>query len=823
MPKTSLSTYRIWHVAYRAFQLLLLLTFVAAPVSLAAAQSQSAGIEINAHAAFDGYFKYSEWLPIWVELENNGADVEAEVQVQIQTSAGNMSYVAPVSLPTTSRKRLPVYIRANNFSREIKVNVVGKDSLLASQTVAVNPQPPIAFLIGLVSPERGALAQLNGIELPGTQRPKFLIDIPLQDLVERQEGLRSFDILVINDTDTSSLTPEQVTAIEGWVRQGGRLVIGGGSGAQKTASGLSEAMLPVQPTTTLELGSVTGLEQFAMGSEIRIPGPFIVATGTILSGKVLAYQEQTPLIVEKNLGSGNIDFVALDLSATPFDAWNGTPSFWETLVGPGAAYPNWLPPDMSARQQLISQMPYALSNLPMLDLPSTQGLAVLLGFYIILVGPVNYLVLRWQKRLHWAWITIPFVTIIFSIGAFSLGYILHGNDLFLNKIAITRLQPDGKAYVDSYMGLFSPAQSAYEIEVQGDVLLSALTDLYYDPWSSQGIPSTQGMSFIQGTQGVVRGLAVNQWSMQSFAAEGLLIDFGKLTTDLRLEGTALVGTARNESDYLVLDAVLILGKRFTRLGDLQPGSEVQVNFDLADFSELRFGPSISYMLFEDQFNSAGPNGPPRAVELKRSILDAVFSQFQYSIPGKNLPSPNTGSGPDPLKNIILLGWLDQAPPETLVAGTHPAEQTTALLYATVGYQIPSGAITLPIGLIPGALTELPSEGGGCGETGTTAVYIGRGQAGFEFYVPVEEQALQIDTLKISIMTDSGWWSAPEIEIYDWETDEWRRLNGVEQGTNLIPNAASMVSPNGVVKLHLISEGNSQGCFYLSLGLEGQRQ
>jgi hypothetical protein len=46
-------------------------------------------------------------------------------------------------------------------------------------------------------------------------------------------------LLVVNDTDTSSLTPEQVQALNTWISQGGRFVVGGGAGAQRTASGLS--------------------------------------------------------------------------------------------------------------------------------------------------------------------------------------------------------------------------------------------------------------------------------------------------------------------------------------------------------------------------------------------------------------------------------------------------------------------------------------------------------------------------------------------------------------------------------------------------------
>ncbi len=49
----------------------------------------------------------------------------------------------------------------------------------------------------------------------------------------------------------------------------------------------------------------------------------------------------------------------------------------------------------------------AVANLPSLALPPIGGLLVLLFGYIVLVGPVNYLVLRRLDRREWAWVTVP--------------------------------------------------------------------------------------------------------------------------------------------------------------------------------------------------------------------------------------------------------------------------------------------------------------------------------------------------------------------------------------------------------------------------------
>jgi len=49
---------------------------------------------------------------------------------------------------------------------------------------------------------------------------------------------------------------------------------------------------------------------------------------------------------------------------------------------------------------------------------------------------------------------------IFLILSFFLGYALHGTDIFVNKSAVIQVEAGGSAHVDSYIGVFSPAQNS---------------------------------------------------------------------------------------------------------------------------------------------------------------------------------------------------------------------------------------------------------------------------------------------------------------------------------------------------------------------------
>jgi hypothetical protein len=806
---------------YPIFKLLILLLIVSFLTSAmthnVSAQDDSSGIKVSARAAYEGYFKYGEWLPIWVQLENAGNDLQAEVLVRIPDGWGGTIYAVPVDLPHQSRKLVPLYVLPNNFSRELVVEVHSKDGKLAEVKTTSRPQPNITYMVGYTTPQIGAISMIKGISLPGQDRPVVLVDLRLSEFPDRPEGLRSFDAIIVNDVDTSQLSPTQKTSLETWVRQGGRLVIGGGVNAMRTVAGLPEEILPMKPASIQEVDTLPALDQFVPGNELRVAGPFVVATGNQINGITLAGDETIALVLERRLEKGYVDFVALDLAASPFNAWIGTTSFWEKLLSPGANYPEWMPWDMSFRQQRSGTMVWALSNLPALDLPSVRNLAILLGIYILLVGPLNFLILRWKRRLHFAWITIPLITIAFSAGTFGLGYAMRGTDLILNKVAIVEVSPDGMTSLGSYIGIFSPTQQSYEIEVLGNPLISPLRP-DYDPWGmSAGVTTGSEAFFIQGDPGVIRGLSVNQWAMQSFMTEGIWPGFGSIYSDLRLDGNNLVGMVRNDTNFTFSGTVLLLGNRITYLDDFAPGDIRNIRLEIPTLVGHPFESSVTYQIISSEPRFTGFED--RSYQLKQSILDSVFTWGNPSGPILGASTPITDMISS--QQVLMLGWFDEAPPDVLVSGRKPAQITTSLLFAPLPFTIPqSDHVSLIPGLIPGKVLELPREGGFCGSGGMPAVYFGRGDAIFEFHAPEIAIDTQVEKLLLYIGTEGGWSRVPETYIYDWSANNWREVQSPSAGNNNIFAVDGLINHHGQVRVRLSSENFSGGCIFIALGLEG---
>ncbi len=802
----------------KLFSLLVIILGISSTALAAVGGGSSLTMEIS--PAYQGYFKYGEWLPVWVTLDNLGADLQAEVHVRVSGSTANSVYAVAVALPAGSHKILPLYVLPNNFSHELQAELVSAGEVLLSETITVRPKPNITFLTGIIARERGALSLLQAVQLPNG-RTHFLVDLSILELPEHSAALNSFDCLILNDTDTSRLTTAQAEALLHWVQRGGRLVVGGGVGTQQTLAGLPEPLVPLTLLGVSDLETVSALADLVDNAPIRVPGSFAVASGDPAGSATLVEQDGHPLVLEKMVGNGWVDFIALDLSAAPFDAWSGTTAFWQALITPGADYQDFLPPDMSPRQMLSNAVNNALYNLPSLDLPSARWLTILLGIYIVLVGPVNYFILRSRKKLYLAWITIPSITLLFSGMSFGLGYAMRGTDLIINKIAIARAQPGSPAQVYSYIGLFSPANLTYEIEVEGDHLLSPMMMDYYDPWATN-LPDTQEITYLQGNPGLVRGLAINQWSMQNFMTEGSW-EIGDLLGELVLVDGKLTGELTNRSVYNFQDVVVVLRNNFVRLGDLPAGETTQVSMDLGNFEDSIFGGGVAWRIYESQYDPASGRSS-RETDFKRMILEGVLDQnFMYG--GNFIPGAvRSAKDQDDTQEVTVLGWIDEAPPQVLVNGNVPQETARTLYLAQIPYHfLNKGAIEVPVGMIPGVIAEMPVSGGMCGGV-SPSLWFDRGQAVFEFLLPAELRQIELDTLLFFIKSDSGMQLSPQVELYDWKAASWQPLKNVETGINTLPDPQAWVNTDGLVRVRLSLDANFQGggCYFAGLGLTGQR-
>ena len=118
------------------------------------------------------------------------------------------------------------------------------------------------------------------------------------------------------------------------------------------------------------------------------------------------------------------------------------------------------------------------------------------------------------------------------------------------------------------------------------------------------------------------------------------------------------------------------------------------------------------------------------------------------------------------------------------------------------------------------------DSGPCGPPPGTSIYLNRGEAEFEFQVPISLE-YNIDTLKLAVTGDEGgFWQIPRFELFEWSSQTWLEISELKQGTNLIRDGDRFVSDDGVIRLRMsnspdnVSTGG--GCTYLGFGIEASR-
>src|SRR5262249_52766254 len=139
----------------------------------------------------------------------------------------------------------------------------------------------------------------------------------------------------------------------------------------------------------------------------------------------------------------------------------------DPAVGPGA------PPRAGFGEQNVydsrARLKGGLETFEETPTISFGWVALFLLVYIVLVGPLDYFVLKKLfKRLELTWITFPLTVIVVSVAAYATAYALKGDDLRINKIDLidVDLNEPSQVYGTSWFTLFSPRVASYTLGIE---------------------------------------------------------------------------------------------------------------------------------------------------------------------------------------------------------------------------------------------------------------------------------------------------------------------------------------------------------------------
>ena len=544
--------------------------------TLAQAQTEEgSGIDLNIEAGLDGYYFFGEFLLIQVLASNSGPAVDGYLEVSWEN--GNDLYRVPLDLPTQSNKRLEFYVNPPGFVTNVTVTLYDREGTEVAQSISnllATLDRPDSVLYGVVSPQPDRFDRLDRITLGRSD--VGIAFLSLDTLPEDPLGWLDLDMLILNDVDTNQLSVKQRSALETWVEMGGQLVVTGGASWQKSTAALTE-LLPVTVSGSNSVADLPGFRDQA-GIDFRDPGPYLIANSTLKDGELLYHESGEPILARRPYGQGNVFFLALDPQFAPMVDWDGSDLLYNTI---GA----YIAPPMMWEQAFLNEdsLSRALNTNPSLRLPSAWLILALLVGYIIVIGPVNYLFLKRSGRRELAWLTIPGISLLFSLLAFLVGLQFKGNQVILSQLSVVSGTAGGPALYNTGIGIYSPNRQHYDISLEAGTISRTLSR------NNFGFNQNEELTFEYNGTTNVSNLLVDVGSTSSFGTR-LIRETTPLEGEVELNADGSVGNLRitNVGNEPLININLLVGAATYSVENIDPGETVTKEVNIPSGSRNRF-------------------------------------------------------------------------------------------------------------------------------------------------------------------------------------------------------------------------------------------
>jgi hypothetical protein len=385
------------------------------------------------------------------------------------------------------------------------------------------------MLIGVIGGSRFGLGQLQDRTESSSWQQKGKVYV--KDKLPRRvpwdwTGYASLDALILYDPDWSELSRNQLSAIAQWVTNGGRLVMVLGTHPMAPDNPLAPLMgFKIGDASQLTLGRET---LASLGMESADPEPVACWSFDPSAGgglrQTVDQVDGRPVFVTMPAGFGRIGVVGFDPANMPDARAIAGERFWAHVIGrtidqqyeerpgsrrAGMARRNIAIPDekkdkddQNANRYPGSYNYYGISrelagnNAVMeylYDIAQLRPLSIwwvilLLVLLALLIGPVDYIVLKRLDRLPLTWLTCAGWIIIFTVGAYYGVHMLRAGDLQVRVITVQDGVASGPAgtsppvaWSSVYSGLFAPSSDDY-----------ALDKLSPEQWWSAVAPTQSG-------------------------------------------------------------------------------------------------------------------------------------------------------------------------------------------------------------------------------------------------------------------------------------------------------------------------------------------
>ncbi len=359
----------------------------------------------------------------------------------------------------------------------------------------------------------------------------------------------SLDLLVLCDPDWSLFKPQQMQAICEWISNGGSLLLILGRHPLPADSPLRTAM-------PFEIGDPTEVEipPQAMQDWKLDPQQTQTVTAWPLSLKPNAFGSgriqpgSASLFGTGRIGFGRIGVLAFELVQFDQSQLVRSAAFWTKLitactrddanpsVGVGRGRSLIVTSDSSSAepgpndnrhrigiaQSAANQVMNYLFELRQMQPLSIWWVILTLTALAVLLGPVDYWILKRLDKQPYTWVTSTAWIAVFTIGAYYGVQWLRAGSMELRAVTVLDSIADSNCvWATSYAGIFAPRSDEYELEgLTPNQWWSGVAPMQEEIWAQQGQSGVRQIYCRQADGGNLPvSLPISIWTVQSLLCE----------------------------------------------------------------------------------------------------------------------------------------------------------------------------------------------------------------------------------------------------------------------------------------------------------------
>ncbi|ANU10401.1 hypothetical protein BBH88_08835 [Planococcus antarcticus DSM 14505] len=556
-------------LAFFVFALFMSLFAMPQP-SLAAPQ-----ITIDSSAGFQNKVKYEKGLPLQFTVTNEGSAFSGDLVLSFsETYNLGVGMALPIELAEGESKTLQIassglsdmyysgapsdqsiFLFEGGWEKGKSIKFKGK------KTIQPSYYTPMSLFVATLTDNPDRLSPLKQLTVPTSEGIEVFHLNQLKEFTVPTEvqAWDMIDYLVIDEFAYSDLPAPTQKAVLQWIQQGGHVVTGSTTNLQVELGNLSE-YLP------LELADVKDVK--VPGLETAVP----VFQATVKEGATAKLQKDGQVFAATQpIGSGSLTQMSFSLGDETVSSQEGYSQMMSSFFPAVATNYNSM-----GGQSILDYMIYEVGNVNELfesfEVSKPFILAIVL-LYILLIVPVLYIVLKKKDKREYAWVIIPAVAILTSIGLFAFGA--------KDRIGNPQIQQTGFFEVDADSGLKGYYVNSLLSNRGGNYQFTAPTSTTMTSRIANEFSSTEPyLSAIlergaTNSQMTLRDM--RYWSVQSIMGQSYIEDSGDFNIDLTVADEKITGTIQNNFPFAVEEVSIWTGTRLMDVGELNPGETLKVN------------------------------------------------------------------------------------------------------------------------------------------------------------------------------------------------------------------------------------------------------